>query len=54
MNSESKLLPGLSITNSETLNCKRMPRIATTNGEVQQTKKGYDSGSQPFLSHAPF
>ena len=41
MNSESKLLPGSSITNSKTRNCQVMPRFAATNAEVQQ-KKGYD------------
>ena len=39
MNSESKLLPSSTITNSETLNCKRTPRFATTNGKVLQKKR---------------
>ena len=49
MKSESKLLPGSSIANSDTLDCKRMPRFATTNGEVQQ-KKDCDVRTNPEIN----
>ena len=49
MNSESKLLPGSTITNPETFNCKRTPRFATTNGKVLQ-KKGYYVRTNPEIN----